>query len=50
MVVIIIAYLICACIAYELLKNENTFERVWFSLIWPITGLLYLVHWLHMKL
>lgn len=43
---IVVAYVFLACITYVLLKKESLFEHIWFSFLWPITAILYLIHYI----
>lgn len=48
----IILYIAGIFAAFRLLKKifNTTFEKLWFSFLWPLVGILYGIHWLHMKL
>lgn len=48
--IIIAAYIVGIVIAFFVMKNySNTIERVWFSIFWPCTLILYGIHRLHNK-
>lgn len=55
-IVVIVIWLIGMVVSYlEIFKkwnNEDTnqFEKLWYSFVWPLAGILYGINWLHNKL
>lgn len=48
---IISIYILGIIITYDVIKNWNNtnFEKIWFSIVWPILAPLYIIHWLYNK-
>ena len=52
LIIILIGWVIGIPIAYNIIKkweNKSKGEKVYFSVIWPLTALLYSIHWIHNK-
>jgi hypothetical protein len=55
-IVVIAVWLIGMVVSYfEVFKkwddeDANQFEKLWYSFVWPLIGILYGIHWLHNKL
>ena len=54
-IVVIAVWLIGMVVSYlEVFKkwddDANQFEKLWYSFVWPLVGILYGIHWLHNKL
>lgn len=55
-IVVIAVWLIGMVVSYlEVLKkwgdeDASQFEKLWYSFVWPLVGILYGIHWLHNKL
>lgn len=48
--IIIALYIIGIVIAFFIMKDfSNTVERVWYSVFWPCTLILYCIHLIHNK-
>ena len=49
--IIIGLWVIGTIIAYHFIKNwnKNKFEKIWFSIVWPVLAPLYIIHWLYNK-
>lgn len=48
---LVAVYIVGIIVAFNLLGDKrNMFEKVVFSLFWPLPALLYCIHWLHMRL
>jgi hypothetical protein len=49
--IILSLYIIGIFVAYNKIKewDNNEFEKVFFSIIWPLVLFLYGIHWLHNK-
>lgn len=50
-----IVWLIGTVVSYSLVfkkwkEDATKFEQIWYSLIWPLVAILYVIHWMHMKL
>ena len=52
-IVVIAVWLIGMVVSYlEVFKkwddeDANQFEKLWYSFVWPLVGILYGIHWLH---
>jgi hypothetical protein len=48
---IINIYIVGIFITYEFIEdwNKTKFEKIWFSIVWPILVPLYIIHWLYNK-
>ena len=48
---IIAIYIIGGFVAYKKIESWShpMYEKIIFSVIWPLVGLLYGIHWLHNK-
>ena len=50
--IIIALYIVGIFVAYAMMKSwdKPKAEKVWYSIFWPLVGILYCIHWLHMKM
>lgn len=50
-VIILAVYIIGILVAYNKIRkwDKTGFEKVFFSIIWPLVLILYGIHWLHNK-
>ena len=48
----LVIYFVGVLIAYQMMKKwpHAKFEKVIFSILWPLVAILYGIHWLHNKL
>ena len=49
--IILALYIIGVFVAYNKINewDNNEFEKVFFSIIWPLVLILYGIHWIHNK-
>lgn len=49
--IIISIYILGMFITYDVIENWNktNFEKIWFSVVWPVLAPLYIIHWLYNK-